>query len=105
MSKLQQLAALFTTDDKVKSAVPKSGWMSRKLWIFAGIALGVIWLAGDEVFKIMDSLIWLTAIYLIVQGLQDISADFCHAWVQRGKDRCEADVAISKDSDPPTPGT
>jgi hypothetical protein len=87
--------ALASSEDKVKAAIPKSGWMSRKLWIFAGIAMGLIWLGRDDMVRIIDGILWLTAVYLICQTLQDVASDFCNAWVQRGKDRADTDVKIA----------
>lgn len=76
--------------------VPKSGWMSRKLWIFAGIALTLVWLGRGNLVIILDGLIYLTGVYLITQAAHDCVADAMVAWVKRQEIRSEADVEIER---------
>jgi len=82
--------------EKAAAAVPKSGWASRKLWIFAGVALTLVWIGRGNLVSILDGLIWLTAVYLVTQALQDIVTDFSTAWVKREQIRCDAQIAIEQ---------
>lgn len=74
--------------------IPKSGWGSRKLWIFAGVAMTLVWLGRGNLTAILDSLIWLTGVYLVTQVIQDVGESFSTAWVTREKLRCEAQVEV-----------
>ena len=85
--------------EKASALIPKSGWMSRKLWIFAGIVMALVWLGHSDLMKVLDSVVYLTAIYLVTQTAHDIANDFCQAWVLRSKPASPADgsttVALS----------
>jgi len=76
--------------------VPKSGWMSRKLWIFAGIALTMVWLGRGNLALILDGLIYLTGVYLITQAAQDCVSDAMAAWVKRQEIRSDAEIEIER---------
>jgi hypothetical protein len=90
-------AAAEKAEEKAKATlVPKSGWGSRKLWIFAGIAFALIWLGRGNLVVILDGLIYLTGVYLITQAAHDCVADIAAAWVKRQQIRSEADVEIEK---------
>jgi hypothetical protein len=91
--------------------VPKSGWGSRKLWIFAGIAFSLVWLGRGNLVVILDGLIYLTGVYLITQAAHDCVSDAMTAWVKRQEIRSETELEIAKlqyasDTDPMgTPST
>lgn len=88
-------------DEKAKekaknTLLPKSGWMSRKLWIFAGIALTLVWLGRGNLVVILDGIIFLTAVYLVTQVIQDLGDAFATAWVKREQLRSQAAVDIER---------
>lgn len=83
-------------EEKKNLLVPKSGWGSRKLWIFAGIAFAMVWLGRGNLALILDGLIYLTGVYLITQAAHDIVSDAMTAWVQRQKIRSDAEVQIAQ---------
>lgn len=84
-------------EEKAKATlVPKSGWASRKLWIFAGMAFALIWLGRGNLVVILDGLIYLTGVYLITQAAHDCVADIAAAWVKRQEIRSEAEVRVAE---------
>jgi len=83
--------------------IPKSGWGSRKLWIFAGVALTLVWLGRGNLSAILEGLIWLTGVYLVTQVIQDVGEAFATAWVTREKLRCDTQVTLAAPVSKPEP--
>jgi hypothetical protein len=97
MNLLQRLGdAMATQSPKAQALLPKSGWASRKLWIYAGLIMGLLYLAHGNLPSILETVVTLTVVYLITQAAHDIATDFCQAWIQRSKDRADADVMIAR---------
>ena len=61
-----------------------SGWLSRKLIVALLVIAGLIWFGRDDIFKVLEISVKFAALYIIVQGVIDLSGKWADAWVQRG---------------------
>ena len=88
--------AKLESNPTIASLSDGSGWLSRKLLVALVVLAGLIWFGRDDIFKVLEISVKFAALYIIVQGVIDLSGKWADAWVQRG---VNDNLVASKDLD------
>lgn len=84
IDKLEKKLASLKTKASFDSLLPKaSSWLSKKLLSMLAIVACLIWFGRENITLVINGIIFLSAIYLIVQGVNDAVHSVCDAWTRR----------------------